>query len=656
MTSDILRNRNPNAPLGPFNGRVGAIVIINAEPFLITTNTDYIPALPALPSFNQPHEVYLREDMRYGTDDPTQWPQQYSETYCHLAAIPKREARADCDVMWWNPVRADMVVSASTSRLGRLPRHQLSELSKHVDKMIERVEKFANAGHSSPLLTPLVRYMTMALERLQTLPTTWEHALLDLRIVQRTYLKLCALLVWTAVYKRRKDEGQIKGFRSIDPKPVPQCMGAFVIQPQHAQDLFYAGLPFWHIRPLFGFVSNNILAMAGQRVVHSGTNLDAKIKAMGDAAYRTPWYRDPFEDDTTPSPPPPSSQPEAGPSTAPPSIVSAPAPAPSTRYHPYNREEGKSQGKHPQRGLPRGSGHGGRDQKGPDRPHGATAGHNAGRDKFEMFRADEMPDSIPAWVSALRRVDKRATKSYRGVDQHYLLPEPALLVSQKDERRRQQCIHNWVLLKDFFIHRITGPNDGTPLCLMSQEWREVLVDGRLDGEAKNARAKNRTRTVATVLGPAGSMTACWRREGEINFRFELRSLDRRASKKECASAVNRCFAGGTLVGMSLSQSQKGLASLHLDKRHPYILRLAILMLDWVTDCRRPSAIQRDVAEEQIWTKAEMEDLEYAVAAYYTQSFYEYFGRAAVLPMRLAHELDLQTSTTNRACNILYPAK
>ncbi|KAJ6540593.1 hypothetical protein B0H19DRAFT_1269159 [Mycena capillaripes] len=399
---------------------------------------------------------------------------------------------------------------------------------------------------------------------------------------------------------------------------------------------------------------------------------------MGDAAYRTPWYRDPFEDDTTPSPPPPSSQPEAGPSTAPPSIVSAPAPAPSTRYHPYNREEGKSQGKRPQRGLPRGSGHGGRDQKGPDRPHGATAGHNAGRDKFEMFRADEMPDSIPAWVSALRRVDKRATKSYRGVDQHYLLPEPALLVSQKDERCRQQCIHNWVLLKDFFIHRITGPNDGTPLCLMSQEWREVLVDGRLDGEAKNARAKNRTRTVATVLGPAlrasgiddrmleegGRFEAYSVRRAreivwevaEINFRFELRSLDRRASKKERASAVNRSFAGGTLVGMSLSQSQKGLASLHLDKRHPYILRLAILMLDWVTDCRHPSAIQRDVAEERIWTKAEMEDLEYAVAAYYTQSFYEYFGRAAVLPMRLAHELDLQTSTTNRACNISYPAK
>ncbi|KAF8174188.1 hypothetical protein K438DRAFT_1980489 [Mycena galopus ATCC 62051] len=480
----------------------------------------------------------------------------------------------------------------------------------------------------------------MALQRLRTLPTTWELALLDLRTVQRTYLELCALLNWTTKFRPQKDEAQMQSVQNRSPPVPPQCIAAFVSQPAHAQELFHAGLPFWYIRPLFGFVLENILSvssitspfalnqekMAGQPVVHSGTNSDAKIRAMAQAAFRTLWYRDPYEDGT-PCPPlssqPPSqspSQPVAGPSTA---------PASTDRYHLY---------------PPGGSKYQDRRRSGPAKPHGTTAGQSAGRNKFQLFRADEMPDAIPAWAEALLKVDRATTKSYRGVDQHYIFPEP-------------------VLLKDLLICRITSPDDGTPLCLKSQEWREVLCDGRLDGVPKNLRAhqaqKHSGRSVATVLGPAicanavdlqalsnlpeqfQNYTLTEIREivwefAEVNFRFELLSLHQRASGQEHASAVELCFAGGLLVGIPLSDSRGGLAALDLNDRHRYHIHLAKLMVDWATDCQRARVIQRDVREKQSRSTEEMRALEIAVATFYTQAFYEFFGRAAVIPMCLAH--------------------
>ncbi|KAF8183519.1 hypothetical protein K438DRAFT_1766808 [Mycena galopus ATCC 62051] len=535
MTTNLLKNRNPNAPLGPFDGRVGAVVMIKSEAYLVTTNTDYIPTLPPLPSLNLPHE--------------------------------------------------------------------------------------------------------------------------------RTYLELCALLNWITKFRPQKDDAQTQSIQKRSPAVPPQCIGAIVSQPAHAQELFHAGLLFWYIRPLFAFVLENILAVAsitapfalnqekmvGQPVVHSGTNLDAKIRGMAQAAFRTPWYRDPYEDGT-PSPPlssqPPShspSQPVAGPSTAP-----STAPASTNQYHPYPAGGSKSQD---------------RRRSGPAKPHGATTRQSAGRDKFQLFRADEMPDAIPAWAEALLKVDRATTKSYRGVDQHYVFPEPALLISAQSEVRRQQTIRNWVLLKDLFVFRITSPDDGTPLCLKSQEWREVLCDGCLDVVPKNLRAqqtqKNSGRSVATVLGPAihanavdlqalSNLPELFRnytiteiREivwevTEVNFRFELLSLDRRASGQERTSAVELCFAGGLLVGMPLSDSQGGLAARDLKDRHRYHVCLAKLMVDWVTDCQRPRVIQLGVLEKQSRSTEEMRDLEIAVATYYTQAFYELFGRAAVIPMRLAH--------------------
>ncbi|KAJ7439899.1 hypothetical protein B0H11DRAFT_2354448 [Mycena galericulata] len=125
---------------------------------------------------------------------------------------------------------------------------------------------------------------------------------------------------------------------------------------------------------------------------------------------------------------------------------------------------------------------------------------------------------------------------------------------------------------------------------------------------------------------------------EVNFRFELLALDKRASGQTRPQQVRMCFSGGMLVEVPLELSKKGLAAPALEERHRYQLRLATLMLDWRAQCRRPSSIIPSILEKTEWSRQEMHDLEWAVTRYYTLCFFEIFGRAAVLPMRIEGEI------------------
>ncbi|KAJ6527590.1 hypothetical protein DFH09DRAFT_880099, partial [Mycena vulgaris] len=122
---------------------------------------------------------------------------------------------------------------------------------------------------------------------------------------------------------------------------------------------------------------------------------------------------------------------------------------------------------------------------------------------------------------------------------------------------------------------------------------------------------------------------------ESNFRFECLSLDARASGLTRLEEVRACFVGRALLGIPLEYSTRGPASETQQERHRYLIRLAKLMMAWQTHTYRPSAIGRATrAQEPLaYTDEEMSDLEWAIVCYYTQSFYEYFGRAAVVPMR-----------------------
>ena len=61
------------------------------------------------------------------------------------------------------------------------------------------------------------------------------------------------------------------------------------------------------------------------------------------------------------------------------------------------------------------------------------------------------------------------------------------------------------------------------------------------------------------------------------------------------------------------------------------------------------------AEKYRWSKQEIEDLEDAVAGFYTLSFYSYFHHAPVVPRSLSHQASLYSpQTTPNKIKVLEP--
>ncbi|KAJ7625440.1 hypothetical protein B0H17DRAFT_1111131 [Mycena rosella] len=637
---DLLRNKDTSstARLTPFDGRVGAIVQIHEQDYFITTNADYIPALPPT---SKVHRVYLRTDMRYGVDDPCLWPQQFSPRFQHLPAISKREARPEIDDF--------EVGSTMTTRLGKLAHHQFTRFVKPVSNIVAAYEKYCASvpeGKILPIFPQLVQSMLLALERLQTLPSTFEKMVFGVTSVQRTYLELDALLSYTQIYKPRMES--LTSIVSAAPphsaSSLQSCMGAFTANPEVAQLLFMAQLPFWLLRPTAAFFGENILAIAplvdpppalqgkpapGYPMVYSGISTDAKIEAMSRATQQVPWYKDPFSNEGS------EKVTEGSPSQA------GPVPHHSGAS---NRAQSKRSGE-PYRGS----------------RHQAKvpAPGSGGRDKFIPLQAAEMPEPVPAWDRALRAVDRSAPSiSLSAADKFYVFPEPALLASAERPQRRQMYLHHWMLLRDACLYRLGEPSSHGVL-LSSQEWRDILGGQIQQREGRaDSRTNRRSQTIAHILGPALRACGIDRMHGypaapesigvtslakakqmiwdiaETNFRFELAALDRRASGKDRPELCSRCYSGGMMLGMNIELSQQGLASPWLEEYHPYYVQLATLMLDWRTPGGRPALIAPGFAQRTQWSEQEMVNLEDAVARYYTQSFYELFGRAAVIPMRL----------------------
>jgi hypothetical protein len=108
--------------------------------------------------------------------------------------------------------------------------------------------------------------------------------------------------------------------------------------------------------------------------------------------------------------------------------------------------------------------------------------------------------------------------------------------------------------------------------------------------------------------------------------------------KDRVDDIKACFAGHMLIGAPLEMSKRGFAAEKIEQRHRSFVKAATLMLDWNTRSPRPSVITRGFLQLSNWTLSQMQGLETAVCGYYTQAFWEHFGRAAVIPLRLQHDL------------------
>ncbi|KAJ7792292.1 hypothetical protein B0H14DRAFT_3499397 [Mycena olivaceomarginata] len=667
---DLLKNRNEHSThLGPFDGRVGAHVAVASTSCFITTNATYVPGFPPAGD-----NLVLRRDMRWGPDDPTLWPHQYSDRFSHLGAIPRRpttaEGRKNLGIMWWNPGPDDFVspeTEMTVSRgLGKLSGHRIAAISPRVHELLGRCRGYQITTcppESRALFTALMDSLRRGLDRLCSIPATFERMVLGVTNVQRTYLELTGLLEYLSVYKPRMlDASRLGGLTEAN------VLGVFTSDPVVAENFHRARLPFWYIRPLSALYRENILkvvvpldpaqwmelgAVEGFLPIQGGPTLESRIEALHRGTSTLPWYKNPFASgDTAKAIEMSAPAPVAGPSraikTSAPAAVAVNSPAARTsssgnRFQPYARMSSQAHQSSPPK---------------------SNAEH--GRNKYVHLNSPYMAEAIPAWAAALAAVDRsRPPICGPSPRNYYVFPEPALLIAS--ESRRDLYIHHYQLIRDALLYRqgdVAVSNDP----LSPAEWRDVL-QGKVVTQGKSGSlGERRTSSIERILAPA--MRACnlttldnfpeitWQL-AEMNFRYELCALDEAACGLDRHEKCLEGFPGG-LLAPELSEGLKGLAAVSPSERLPSLLHLARLMRDW-SYRPRPEQLALAVAKEKgetlaaaateegeiedegDWSDAAILKLEEAVARYYTSAFFHFHGRAAVVPLRLQRE-DIATNT------------
>lgn len=283
---------------------------------------------------------------------------------------------------------------------------------------------------------------------------------------------------------------------------------------------------------------------------------------------------------------------------------------------------------------------------------------NHGRNKFESItNLPIAPLPITAWSTALAAVDdnpSRVDERYRSPnDRKYVFPEPGIFLGANPVRRAKY-LSTWQAIEPACIHRLLS---STAPPLLNQEWRDILVGSlefksstsacakareqacRLLGSAIHDLGDNIKDTSTTLpppsIGDSEAQAMLWRLS-ELNFRFELLALDKRAGPAgrdavQCDQTIRDALQVSSLQAVDMDVARAGLHSTDWCSRLPSLLQLATIMKAWSGDKPLPLLQDKPLVE---YNERDTGVLEDAVARFYTDSFFIYFGRAAVIPTRL----------------------
>ena len=245
-----------SVPLGPFDGRVAALHPRHPDFYIATPNQEDVFSPPG------PCNVFARFDGRYGPDDHTQWPQPFSHSAPYLCCIPKREGQAVEDsIMWWNPTHQDFEPTLRDGwniGIGFLPHQELRSMEQCCERLNQRVGQYRtknDPGNRHPLTHSLSANLRSTLSRLRAIAMTRKEVLFECRQVQRQWMELRALMDYIEIYEPRMD-GRIPLANA-----TAHVIGCFVREAHVAEKLFSAGIPYWLIRPLSSFSTENILTV-----------------------------------------------------------------------------------------------------------------------------------------------------------------------------------------------------------------------------------------------------------------------------------------------------------------------------------------------------------------------------------------------------------
>lgn len=268
----------------------------------------------------------------------------------------------------------------------------------------------------------------------------------------------------------------------------------------------------------------------------------------------------------------------------------------------------------------------------------------------------------------------------------YAFPEPGLVAGVQTPEKQARFLYNWLKARPALLYRLAS-STSTARLLSNHSWRALLNYGGADvqplagSSSKTTKSFQRRQEMHELLGncmeeagvdlqPMDDDThqVVWREQQvtlgtlpstevaqeilwelyELNFRFEFLAVDRRAQVVEDKSLGHQdlllaCFPGDApFMVVDIDLASKGLGSALLSERSPYIIAMKAVMRGWRG--RVPKEIGALEKPFQEYTMQELVSLENAVAGFYTQSFFDHFGRAAIVP----HCLPDTTTSLSRA--------
>lgn len=186
-------------------------------------------------------------------------------------------------------------------------------------------------------------------------------------------------------------------------------------------------------------------------------------------------------------------------------------------------------------------------------------------------------------------------------DGYYLFPEPALF-TLTNKGRRAKYFASWEILHDACIYRVYS-SCSTAIPLSNQQWHDLLGALSLGDNTVLSRTleqvtsifANTLENLSIDLSSFSTNTTnhfptvsvlemqiiVWEL-AELNFRFELLALDKRASSHSRdedtrQGLILQCLSMHDLLVTDTQQGNVGLASVEWQKRLPCLLSLRTLM-------------------------------------------------------------------------------
>jgi hypothetical protein len=302
----------------------------------------------------------------------------------------------------------------------------------------------------------------------------------------------------------------------------------------------------------------------------------------------------------------------------------------------------------------------------------------AGRNKYLPLSSPLSPFSIPAWSAGLQAVNQspsflvEAIKSFNHFG-HYAFPDPGLFVSPASDEKKAKFIESWLRIREAWLMRVANE---TSLAMSGQNWRDLLaIDLSAIQEKKDTKAAKRRQQILAMLTPkyehfpdvktrsTAGEPVTWQGKNyppnvlpadhvvrgilwelfQLNFAYEFLSLDRRACSildttsndlqlMQRQALVSECFPVNPFLSRLLPDRNCGLAANGIEERIPYIFCFVRVMQSWKGD--KPPIFNLVARPYQEVSPSQASGLEEAATKYYCQQFFNYFGRAALLPHRL----------------------